>query len=142
MVFLSPPGAGRDQGEGHLPLRQDGDAQRPTFEFKRIPCGGITAGFPLGPKWVRTRYFLFVLAGPLSNFALAAGAYLLVPEDSKTFNFERRLNPALVWINPASGITTASQVIENPFRNFSWKVRRWITASPDTSAWKRCAGSR
>ena len=61
-------------------------------EFKRIPFGGITIGFPVGSHWVRTRHFLFVLAGPLANFMLAACAYWLVPSDSKTFNFERPLN--------------------------------------------------
>jgi len=63
------------------------------IEFKRIPFGGITIGFPLGAKRARTRCFLFVLAGPLANFVLSAGAYLLAPKGSMTFDLGRSLRP-------------------------------------------------
>ncbi len=44
-------------------------------DFRRIPYGGITLAQPSGGGWLRTRYALFVFAGPLANAALAAAAF-------------------------------------------------------------------
>jgi len=43
--------------------------------FRRIPYGGITVAHVTRTEWVRTRYLLFVLAGPMANAALAAIAF-------------------------------------------------------------------
>lgn len=85
--------------------------------FRAIPLGGLVYGVPHDTRHYRLRDFLFVLAGPTTNFLLAALAFPFVDFDQQWFMPEYEVMSIPAAIFAANAFTFVGTLIPYRFRS-------------------------
>jgi len=69
------------------------------FEWKPVILGGFTIVLPDAIPWMRARHFLMLLAGPLTNLAMAGVVWWFIRAlDVVSFRLSAPLNPGWIFV--------------------------------------------
>jgi Tfp pilus assembly protein PilF len=71
------------------------------FDFRSLPVAAVTRVAPVDTRWLRPKWFLIILAGPLVNAALALAVILACGGSLSHFDLDTLPNAAriFVWAN-------------------------------------------